>query len=391
MRSSPTTMMAPDQESPLLPADPAPRLARWTAWLLLGSAAAAVAFVCLVKLPEVVSAAFVLEPEAGADPLQAPLAAELAAVRVREGQPVKAGDELFSLRADEIRTWQSRLRQLQEDQRALAEREQKLNDAHKTQLEIKDAEISEAERELEFRKKYLATSEEFLRRSRRMAEDKLLSEVELMRDQLQTAEAEKEVAVGLKSQRQLELQRKELETARARERIDEASQAQKIQIQLTLLERQLADCTGDVKIIRAPFDGVALSVRQRNAGSVVAAGAELCQLARADARPLARLSVPETALPRLKPMQPVRLRYDAYPYQRYGSFPAKLVWVSPAAVTGPGGSAFQASCELGTVVSSVVQPRVGMRGEARVLVGRRTVLEKVLEPLRAVRERVRNG
>lgn len=391
MRPPATRVVTADQDSPLLPADPAARVAQWTAWLLLGSALCAVGFVCLVRIPEVVSASFVLEPEAGADPLQAPLSAELAAIKIREGQEVKAGEELFALRSDEIRNWQSRLQQLQEDLRALAERQKKLDLAHEAQLAIKDAEIAEADRELEFRKRYHLTSEEFLRRSCILAVENLLSEVELMRDQLKAAEAEKDLAVGEKARHQLVLQRQELETARARERIEEASQAEKTKIQLTALERQLADCQADVKTVRAPYNAIVLSLKQRNVGSVVAAGAELGQLARQDSRPRARLWLPETALPKVKPMQEVRLRYEAYPYQRYGSVSAKLAWVSPAAIAGPQGPAFQAACELDPKASATVQPRVGMRGEARIIVGRRTLLEKVLEPLRMIGERMRSG
>ena len=132
-----------EQESALIPTDPPARVARWTGWRLLGLAAAAVAFACLVQLPEVVPASFVLEPEEGADPIQAPLAAEVVALRVREGQQVKAGEELVALRSDEIQNWQARLSQCREDQRALAERSAKLEEAHTAELAIKDAEIAQ--------------------------------------------------------------------------------------------------------------------------------------------------------------------------------------------------------------------------------------------------------
>jgi multidrug efflux pump subunit AcrA (membrane-fusion protein) len=376
-----------EQESPLLPASPAARVARWTGWLLLAAFSGAIAFAFLVKLPEVVSALFVLEPEGGADPIQAPLAAELATVRVSEGQSVKAGDELFALQSDEIRNWQSRLGQLREDQRSLAERTSKLDEAHTEALLIKDAEIVQATNELSFRQQYLEASKDFLRRAQALADSKSFSEIELIRDQLQVAQAEKDLAVGEKTRQQLVLQRQELETARARERIEEAAQAEKLKMQITALERQLGNCTGDVKSVRAPYDAVVLSLKQRNVGTVVALGAELCQLARADAVPLARLTLPESGMPRLKPGQIVRLRYEAYPYQRYGSIAATLAWISPEAVPGPSGPVFQATCQLPPVLGdSLIKPRVGMRGQARVLLGRRTLFERLLEPLRMIRE-----
>ena len=38
--------------------------------------------------------------------------------------------------------------------------------------------------------------------------------------------------------------------------------------------------------------------------------------------------------------QGVKLKYDAFPYQRYGAVDAKLNWISPSAVTTPEGSHF---------------------------------------------------
>ncbi len=103
-----------------------------------------------------------------------------------------------------------------------------------------------------------------------------------------------------------------------------------------------------------------------------------------DARLVARLSVPETVFPRLKLGQELHLRYNAYPSERYGSFPAVLESVSPVAAAGPDGPAFQATGGLQPPpAGSRVKAKAGMRGEARIVVQRQTILERVLEPLRA--------
>jgi len=378
--------------SALLATDPPARVARWTAWLLLAVSAAAAGFVTLVQLPEVVSASFVLEAADGTDPIQAPLAGEVDAVRVSEGQPVQAGQELFTLRSDEIRNWQEQFSRSREDQRALADRGTTLEETHKAELAITDAEIEQADREVKFREKYLTTSRDFLRRERELAEGGFVSQVDLLRYELDTAGAEKDLVVGEKAKQQLTLERQKLTTARVRQRTDERAEGQRLVLRITTLESELANCTGAVKSVRAPYDAVVLSLRQRNAGSVVAAGAELCQLARTASPPVARLSLPESSLHRLRSGQPLRLRYDAFPYQRYGSVPATLEWLSPAAVPGPNGATFQAKCRfLPARADSWIQPKVGMRGEARIVVGRRTVLQQILEPLHRLRERVAEG
>jgi hypothetical protein len=69
-----------------------------------------------------------------------------------------------------------------------------------------------------------------------------------------------------------------------------------------------------------------------------------------------------------------------------------LDWVSPAAVNGPGGPAFEARATiLPSGAQNRIQPGIGMRGEARILVGRRTLLEKALEPFQMMRENMRTG
>lgn len=376
-----------DCGSGLLPKDAPALVARWTGWLLLALAAAAAIFAVAFKLPETVVAPFVLVPTDGVEPLRAPMAGELAAVRVQAGRSVKAGEELFQLRSDTIRNDHARLKLLLEDERALAERVRKLDDSAITELAIKDAEIAQAERELDFRDQHLATARDLLRRVEELAADGLVAQVELLTQRLTTAGSEKERVLTEKLRQQLALQRQDRVTARARARIDEQADTEKFRLQITALREQLADCVGDVRFVRAPYDAVVLSVLQRTPGSVLATGTELVQLARLDARPRARLTLPENGVPRLRVGQRVRLFLAAFPYQRHGTVTATVAWVSPAAVDTAGATGFIALADLHPAAASPLPVRVGMNGEARILVGRRTLLERLLEPLRALRER----
>jgi multidrug efflux pump subunit AcrA (membrane-fusion protein) len=105
---------------------------------------------------------------------------------------------------------------------------------------------------------------------------------------------------------------------------------------------------------------------------------------------LVRLTVPESAFARLKPGQEVRLRYNAYPYQRYGSAAAILDRITPAAVDSALHSAVHATGILQAgPAGHTVEPRPGMRGEARILIGRKTLFQKVLEPLSGMPDRDR--
>ena len=143
--------------------------------------------------------------------------------------------------------------------------------------------------------------------------------------------------------------------------------------------------------IRAPYDAVVISLSQRNAGSVVQSGQELCQLARTESKPLARLLLNESGLAKIATGQPVRFFFEAFPYQRYGTLSGKLDWVSPSAVSSTGGQHFVALASFDdTTNRQRLTLRVGMKGEARIRVGRRTLIEYAFEPIKQLKEGIRN-
>ena len=70
-----------------------------------------------------------------------------------------------------------------------------------------------------------------------------------------------------------------------------------------------------------------------------------------------------------------------------------LEWISPAAVTSPEGPGFVARAPLdrtSILVNGQPRPlRVGMKGEARIIVGSRALIEYAFEPVRKLRENLR--
>ena len=68
----------------------------------------------------------------------------------------------------------------------------------------------------------------------------------------------------------------------------------------------------------------------KNPGTVVRGSDVLAEIACRDDRLQAELMVPQRGLAMLRAGQPVKLRYDAFPYQRYGVRYATLRWISPA-------------------------------------------------------------
>ena len=389
------TAIAPnpiDAESDMLPQEPPPWVIRFAARLLIGLFAIALLTAIVVKLPETVHCPFVLVPKEGADPIQSPRLAIVHRISVTEGQTVTQGTELFVLRSDEIRGLDAQLRSAQEDLRMQEEDLAKADAAYASQLEIKLAEISQAESEVKFREKHAATNRELVARMEKLSKAGGISGVELIRLRLEAAESEKNQSVAERTLQQVRLEQKRMETEHSRRRSEKLAEIEKLKYKLQAYKGDLENSEQDLLSIRAPYNAVVISLAQRSPGTVVQNGQELCQLARAEAQPHARLVIKESGLPRLAVGQRARFFFDAFPYQRYGAVDAKVDWISPSIVASAEGPKFVALASFDeTRASKRKQPlplRVGMRGEARIVVGKRTMIESAFEPIRQLRESV---
>ncbi len=392
----PTEVMqrgAADSESEMLPQDPPPWFVRSTAWLLIAMFGVALLAAILVKLPETVACPFILVPAGGADPIQSPRLAVLSQVSVSVGQSVKAGDPLYILRSDEIRDWGTAQQTLGQDLQTHEQGLAKADAAYKSALEIKVAEIAQAESEVAFREKHVASSRELLTRLEKLTKSGGISLVEVLQHRLDAAESEKDLSVAQRTLEQVKLERQQMETEYARTRAENVAEIEKLKMRLAALHGDLENSQQNLLVIHAPYAGVVISQAQQNAGSVVQNGQELCQLARTDAKPRAQLTLGEASVPKLAAGQRVRLFFEAFPYQRYGTVNAKLDWVSPSAVSTPQGQHFAglaAIDETELTKKNHLALRVGMGGEARIVVGRRTMIEYAFEPIRQLRENMRN-
>src|SRR5436309_13584181 len=130
-----------DAESGTLPPGRPPWIIRATAWLLLGAFLFALLIAIVLRLLETVRCPFVLVPATGTDPIQSPVRAIISHVGVDEGQPVKAGEELFVLRSEEIRGLDMQFRTLTEDLHSKEESLSRNERTYAAQLGLKNAEI----------------------------------------------------------------------------------------------------------------------------------------------------------------------------------------------------------------------------------------------------------
>jgi len=383
-----------DKESELLPQEPPSWIIRWTAWLLISAFVFAFLIAIVMRLPETVDCRFVLIPATGADPIQAPRQAIISRVVVEEGQVVKGGDELFVLRSDEIGGWDTQFLTLNEDLRTKQESLKRNESAYTAQLGIKSAEIEQAKSEVGFRENHAKTSRELVTRMDKLAKQGGESEVDLIKLKLDLAGSEKDLSVAQRTLQQVILDRERMQTEYARQRGEEQAEVEKLKMRIAALKKDLENAQQNLLMVRSPYEGVVISMDQRTVGSFVQQGQVLCQLAPKGSKPRARMTLTEAGLPRLAVAQRVRYFFEAFPYQRYGTVTGKVDWISPSAVTTTEGSRFVAlgsldRYEMSSQTGHPLPVRVGMKGDAHIIVGGRTLIEYAFEPIRQLRENMK--
>lgn len=375
-----------DQPSALLPTDPPARALRWSGWVLLTFTLATGLFVCLVRLPVAVSVPFQLQSVAAADDLQAPINGELLSIAINVGDTVSAGQLLFEIKSSGVAGQRSQLRQLQERQVALQASVERALVAYLAASEINKAELRSAQSELRYRSETVAAQRDLVARAEKLGSSGVVAEVDFLKYRLALTQAETEHSKAARGVDQLNLGTLQRQAEHEQLRGELASNERLLSEQISTAEAALADSPGDHRQVRAPYAGTVLTVHTRTPGSVLRSGDRLAQIAPGGSPLKARLRLDEAALPRLAVGQVVRLQLDAFPYQRYGSVDARLGWISQGAVVIGNQRAFVADAQLG---ASELQLRPGMRGRGRIIIDRRTLLQRALEPLRAVAEQLR--
>jgi len=238
-------------------------------------------------------------------------------------------------------------------------------------------------------------------------------------------QAKAEELLGLKAQlqslsRQRATQLREIGTLEAQQR-ELPLQAQALQGEternLASLAQESAENEARQRIVvRAPQDGVLTAVLAE-VGQNVSPAAALASLVPAQAVLQAQLYAPSSAIGFLRPQQAVLLRYQAFPYQKFGHYPGQVVQVSrtplqaselaglslSTAATGAGAGALSGGPNSGEPLYRITvaldqqavaaygtaQPlSAGMQLEADVLLDRRRLIEWLLEPVLGIAGRV---
>ena len=387
-----------------LPREPPYWAVSGVAYLLIMLFVAAAAAAVVVRVPEVVTAQFALIPMRGVDPVKAPRRGTVTELRVREGdavaddQPIAViGSEELGDRWSELRTLET---QLLGTEAALSNvRDQRANErrAEREQERALRDRIAVLDKMTGLREEQIKLSQEFVERRRRLFEEGLTNREEITRAYLEAQEhtlrlAELE-ADRSAAERTLAGLLHEIEARDAAFREQERQLNERLDTNRIRAGQLRAERVGPEHAdaeVPAPCAGVVLRLALRAPRAVVQEGDLIAEVACAGERLQAELTMPQSGVARVREGTPVRLLYDAFPYQQFGVRYGAVRWVSPATAGSEHGG-FRVLVDLADTVFTVNgetrRPMPGMTGTARLVVGQRSLLEYGLGPLRELRER----
>jgi multidrug efflux pump subunit AcrA (membrane-fusion protein) len=388
---------------PFLESSPPLWAARAIAWVLLALFAAAALALVLVQVPETVTAPFVVVPERGADAVRTLHDGIVTDVRVTDAQTVEQGAALFTisseLAGDRAAERTALGASLSGGEARLANERQKYGN----QRRADEQEIGRVQQRLTalasqtvLKERQVTIASEIADRQQRSFKEGLTSWIEASKARLEADRlaVELEVARAEAIETLSAVARLRFEMASHEAAFNEIARSVQEELERARARKSMLDSEmsrqGGTLAISAPCGGTIVKLVVKHAGTVVRSSDVLAEITCRDDRLRAELMVPQRGLALLHAGQLVKLRYDAFPFQRFGVRHATLSWISPSAsLPSPGGSVRaiadldEATLRIDGAMRAVLP---GMAGQAAIVVGRRTLASYAMEPLRTIRE-----
>lgn len=361
-----------------------------------------------------VRVAGVVLPVDGLTRMVSPHAGWVSEIRVREGDDVQRGDVLYVVSIDSTTALGATqkavteiLRGKRDELRAALTRQAAIDAAEKRSLVDR---IADTEREIAQAGEQVALLEESTRQMKTFTDQQksyLQRGISVSRDyeaRLQAYHAERSQLARLRRERiQLSAQLTELRNELAGFDLQAEARIAEIKRQLLDVEQQISEGEARRELqVTAPRDGMVTGIVTL-AGQTVELGTPLLTIVPRDRPLVAQLLAPSDAIGFVREGARVLLRYEAFPYQKFGQYPAQVSVISRAnlrpeeiAQLGPSGVDPQAAPSLYRITVEPDRPHVlaygkteplqaGMQVEAHVLVDTRPLYQWILEPIYGLR------
>jgi len=380
-----------------------------TAWFITGIVALLVAFLFVAQYARKETAVGYLTPTKGTAKIFVPRRGTIKEVHVDEGDTVREGQQLLTIETDQIaadgmdvNATQLETLALQknllatnikaEEQRAGSERDRLTSLARGLETEI-----AQLQSQIKLQTERLQVAEGDLSTGNQLKTKGYMTAVEFRKRQVGVLE-QKQGLSGL--QQQLAAKQNQLVETRSSLRQLPTLMAQKVQAlrnELSTNEQRIAEIKGrGAYVIRAPTTG-RVSTLQATVGQNAEPQRLQLEIIPQDSILQAELFLPARAVGFVEAGQPVRIMYDAFPYQHFGTYRAEVVKVSQTILTssdvaGP----IKLTEPSYRVTAALERPDIDAYGKAvalqpdmllkaDIILEKRSLISWLTNPLRSVR------
>jgi membrane fusion protein len=379
--------------------------------VLFGAAVAFILFACFASYTNRTTVGGHLVPDLGVVKVFPQQTSVVLEKRVAEGQRVKRGDVLYVLTADRQVSTQGNTqaaisRQVASRQQSLREEIGKTRElqhderaALQTKIASLEAELRNLEQQSKSQHERVVLAEETLARFRDLYAQHIVSAEHFQQKELDLIDQHTRVQSIERDQITTRRNLAELQAAMVNLPLQHQNQLAQIERNLTSTSQELTESEAKRSLlVLAPESGV-VSQMAAEVGQTVDGAHPLISLVPDGAKLQAVLYAPSRAVGFVKPGDAVLLRYEAFPYQKFGHARGKVSAVSLTAAplaeisefTGGAGAPAQGEALYKITVELAAQAVVahghpqalqsGMALDADILQEKRRLYEWVLEPL----------
>jgi membrane fusion protein len=350
-----------------------------------------------------------LTPTTGTAKIYVPRQGTIRTVHVHEGQQVQAGQPLLTIATDQIaadgKDVDAAILDTLAHQRDLlarqisAQEDRTASERNRLAALIQglEAESSHLEEQIAIQKDRVGISQDLLNAAAKLNARRNMSESEYR--ERQESNLQHKQALSVLGQQLAEHRNRLTETRYALEQLPTvmAERIQELRNDLAEAEQRIAEINGRrAYVLRAPSAGRVATLQATIGRSADPKHLQL-EIVPSDSVLEAELFVPTRAIGFVRPEQEVRILYDAFPYQSFGTYHGRVIRVSQTILKGTDLSAPVALSEPAYKVTVALdRPDIDAYGQkiplqadmllrADIILGRRTLLSWLISPLLSAR------
>ncbi|WP_016950443.1 HlyD family efflux transporter periplasmic adaptor subunit [Anabaena sp. PCC 7108] len=180
-------------------------------------------------------------------------------------------------------------------------------------------------------------------------------------------------------------------------------QLKDLQTQVTTITSEIAQTKSEIvslqlqlkqRVVRSPIDGIIFELPIKKPGSVVQPGQMIAQIAPKNAALILKAQMSSQESGFVKVGMPVKIKFDAYPFQEYGVLKGRVTWISPNSKIQENSSN---RLETYEVEIAMEEPYIqsgnkrlfltpGQTATAEVIVRQRRVIDFILDPFKKLQK-----